>query len=468
MAIRCCIVGAGVNGLTAARYLSEVMEVVVFECKDEIGGQWYTNYLTDTETPETDLFKQVYGHQQSSVYEGMQTLEHSEQMSYPEFRRVYSCGFPQPQEVLQYLLDYVEKFNLRPFIQFRTAVTDITPLSQNEFEVTTRDTTGEETKQIFNRVVVANGHSSVPYIPNISGVETFPGKVQHSHNIKKRPQRADYEGKKVVIVGAFPSAWDLIRILVRLDGQQVIVSATKFGLSLLGRITDPIFASLRESGKIVLTSTIARIEGSTLHFTEGDPLEADEVIFCTGYCMSFPFLKHQVLLEEGRFPANLYRGMIDLKYPRIAHIGLFKGSVFIVSQTDAMYLKRIFLEEPDIEAMQEHYRQWEEKQRALGLNLRSLFGTKYVFPDSIAKTFQEYGFELDPDWFQFVTAAANRFFNSIYEKFMTYREQEVWLADYFDLNVTCYSFSKANGARRDLKGLGTRMGLAALGSWGRK
>jgi trimethylamine monooxygenase len=118
-----------------------------------------------------------------------------------DFPRKYSRSYCHRTEVHQYLKDYAQHFDLRRQIKFNTAVTLITPLSQDEFQVTTRDSTGNCTTEIFNRIAVANGHFSVPYVPEILGAETFPGQIIHSHNLK-RSEPALYQDKHVVVSGA--------------------------------------------------------------------------------------------------------------------------------------------------------------------------------------------------------------------------------------------------------------------------
>jgi cation diffusion facilitator CzcD-associated flavoprotein CzcO len=156
----CCVIGSGIGGLAVAKQLTDVMKVTIFECRDDVGGQWHFTPLTDEDTPDTDLFKQMYGHQQSSIYDDVLLLAPAEVTELEDFPFTYSHSYCGRQEVQRYISEYALHFDLRPLAKFNTAVTLVNPLSQTEFEVTTKDASGEVTTQIFNYVCVASGHNS--------------------------------------------------------------------------------------------------------------------------------------------------------------------------------------------------------------------------------------------------------------------------------------------------------------------
>lgn len=53
--------------------------------------------------------------------------------------------------------------------------------------------------QVFDAVVVCNGHYSEPNLPDVPGADTWPGLQMHSHNYRVPEQ---FAGQVVVIVGA--------------------------------------------------------------------------------------------------------------------------------------------------------------------------------------------------------------------------------------------------------------------------
>lgn len=70
------------------------------------------------------------------------------------------------------------------------------------------------------------------------------------------------------------------------------------------------FIPALEEKRIEPRAGIAKLDGNTVHFTDGSSCEADVIIYATGYQLSFPFLKEEVLGGAA--------GDIEL-YQRIAH-----------------------------------------------------------------------------------------------------------------------------------------------------
>ena len=51
--------------------------------------------------------------------------------------------------------------------------------------------------EIFDALMVCNGHYSVPFIPHFDGIEKFQGQQMHSHDYRKADQ---FKGKKCSII----------------------------------------------------------------------------------------------------------------------------------------------------------------------------------------------------------------------------------------------------------------------------
>ena len=74
---------------------------------------------------------------------------------------------------------------------------------EKKWNVTTEHVkTGEQTTEQFDAVVVANGHYSVPSIPDLPGLEQFQGLQMHSHDYRS-PEK--FRGMRVVVLGAAAS-----------------------------------------------------------------------------------------------------------------------------------------------------------------------------------------------------------------------------------------------------------------------
>ena len=55
-------------------------------------------------------------------------------------------------------------------------------------------------------MVVCNGHYSDPYIPDLPGMASFQGEIDHSHNYRENSR---FAGKTVAFLGAHASGMDI-------------------------------------------------------------------------------------------------------------------------------------------------------------------------------------------------------------------------------------------------------------------
>lgn len=62
--------------------------------------------------------------------------------------------------------------------------------------------------EVFDAVVVCNGHYSDPRRPEIPGMGEFPGRLLHSHSYR---QNTPFAGMTVVVIGASASGEDISR-----------------------------------------------------------------------------------------------------------------------------------------------------------------------------------------------------------------------------------------------------------------
>ncbi|MEO6088180.1 MAG: flavin-binding monooxygenase, partial [Umezawaea sp.] len=81
-------------------------------------------------------------------------------------------------------------------------------------------------------------------------------------------------------------------------------------------------------GDIVVKPAIERFDGSTVWFTDGTSEDADAVVYCTGYHISFPFLPDEcVFTSTGR--VGLYQRVVAPRHRGLYFAGLVKpaGSI---------------------------------------------------------------------------------------------------------------------------------------------
>src|SRR5262249_34936402 len=62
-------------------------------------------------------------------------------------------------------------------------------------------------------------------------------------------------------------------------------------------------------GDITVKPTISRFDGSTVHFADGSSVDADVVVYGTGYKVSFPFLDDTVVRADDNH-VDLYRRVV--------------------------------------------------------------------------------------------------------------------------------------------------------------
>ncbi len=374
-----CIIGAGASGITAAQVLAERgLEFDCFEMGSDIGGNW--RYDNDNGV--------------SSAYRSLHINTSREAMQYAAFPMPDSYpDYPSHWQVAAYFDAYVDHFGLREQITFRTEVTRVVPEPGGGYEVTTRsrDRGREPEVRHYEHVVVANGHHWDPRWPEpgFPGSETFPGEQIHAHYYRTPDV---LEGKRVVVLGIGNSAADIAvessrvaaeTYLAMRRGAHVIpkyifgvptdhltdsaiartpLKVQQLGMRTLlrlsvGKVTDyglpaPDHSILEAHptvsddlltrlghGDLTVMPSIDRFEGSRVCFTDGRSVEADVVVYCTGYKISFPFLGEQVVApDENR--VDLYRRVVDPRHPGLYFIGLIQplGAVMPLSETQAHWV----------------------------------------------------------------------------------------------------------------------------------
>jgi hypothetical protein len=338
---RICIVGAGFTGLGAAKAFRDAgIEYDHLEADDAIGGNWY-----------------------HGVYDSTHIISSRDGTGYGDFPMPSDYpDFPSRDQMLAYLNSFADEFGLRDRIEFETEVTNVEPLSphgMSGWRVTLA--TGEERE--YEGVVVANGHHWATRIPNYPG--EFAGKSFHSKDYR-RP--SDFDGNRILVVGAGNSACDIAVEAAR-EGLETYISIrrgthflpkTIFGIptdrfdrwwlpvpvqkrfmqvllriavgsnerygvpkpehDLFDRhptVNSQLLYDLRH-GRLTPKPDVERLDGKTVHFVDGTSIEADTIVWGTGFDVSFPFLDDDLFEWDGRYPK--LAGMMP---PGIANLYVF-------------------------------------------------------------------------------------------------------------------------------------------------
>lgn len=357
------VIGAGAAGLVTARELQrEGHSVTVFEQAPRAGGIWVYSDEIDSDPlgVETDR-KRVHG----SLYSGLRTNLPRQVMSYSDFpfspsamgkfsidSRLYPCH----EEVLRYLDAFMDKYQLGELVRYNRQVIRVAPiatdgasaadatLGQLRWVVETRTTPlpdssapGEVEKEVFDAVMIANGHFSEPHLPKLAGADVFPGVQLHSHNYR-RPEH--YAGQTVAIVGSSFSALDISKH-VSTTADRVYICAREWKTEhALGSPYGP-RSNIERRGVI---TRLTDEGGAEFAVGQAAP-KVDAVIYCTGFEYYFPFLDlHSLGLSTSQqHVAPLYQHVFTPTYgPGLAFIGLpFRAAAFPMFELQAKLCARL-------------------------------------------------------------------------------------------------------------------------------
>ncbi len=369
------IIGAGPSGLAALKALLEAgfKNIKAVDRNAAVGGLW--------------LGKK--GNPLSPVYDSLNIITSKKLSSFSDF--------PMPDEwqeyipnyrVLQYHQSYADQFNLHPYIQLNTEVKNVNRTGKKSFEVTY---TGGN-KEIFNYVIVANGHHFAPNVIKLPG--NFEGELLHAQDYINPLKWKD---KNVLIIGAGNSGADIaadtckyaVKTHVSLRrGYYIIPKFSFFGKPsdmiyqkmlawqppffkkifskfiirfFVGKETDagmlkpdhdifqthPLVNSelmyFLKHNRIFIKPSIRKIEGKTVYFSDGSSQDYDVIVMATGYKISFPFFEQEFIdtfyKEDGIY---LYQLVFHPGFEDIFFVGLVQpdGNIWILSELQSRLIAK--------------------------------------------------------------------------------------------------------------------------------
>ncbi|KAF9505958.1 hypothetical protein BS47DRAFT_1489564 [Hydnum rufescens UP504] len=173
------------SGLATARACLEAgLRPRVFEQKLTVGGLW---------SPESPLCRQT-----------MRTNISRHTVVFSSLPWASKKTFPTADEVWRYLSIYSQTFLDPDTVSFGHRVMRVSRREEGwNVAWEAQDGNGDHT---FDYLVVASGHFSKPYTPNIPGLQNFPGTVLHSSEYRGPEQVQD---KRVAVVGDSLSAVEI-------------------------------------------------------------------------------------------------------------------------------------------------------------------------------------------------------------------------------------------------------------------
>jgi dimethylaniline monooxygenase (N-oxide forming) len=368
---RTCVIGAGSSGIAAAKalYLARV-PFDCFEAGTVVGGNWVFDNPNGT----------------SACYRSLEINTSCPRMAYSDFPMPsYYPDYARHWEVREYFERYVDHFGFRHTLTFSTRVESVVPRTDGAWDVTVAGPAGRETRT-YDAVLVCNGHHWDARWPEPAYPGTFDGEQIHAHSYREPDQLA---GRRVVVVGAGNSAMD-----VSVDASYVAASTTisvrrgqwVIRKHLLGRPTDqtpqppwlpwsvrrqafelgarlsgdvsrfglpkpdhrpgeshPVssdrFLDRLADGRITPKPGIERLAGDRVVFTDGSEVEADLVVWCTGYRVTFPFFSPDVVsAADNELP--LFQRVVHPDVPGVFFIGLLQplGAIMPLAEAQSAWV----------------------------------------------------------------------------------------------------------------------------------
>lgn len=389
---RVCVIGAGSTGIAICKALGDrSIPYVCFEKSDRVGGNW--------------VFKNKNG--LSSAYRSLHINTSRDRMQFGDFPmpREYP-DFPHHSLIARYFDGYVERFELRRNIRFERGVARVTK-ERGLFRVDLED--GES--ELFDAVVVANGHHWDPRWPEPRFPGRFGGIEMHSHHYIDPGEPHDLVGKRVVVVGMGNSAMDIACELSRPGVAERVFLSMRRGAwvvpnYVLGRPLDqsiplPTFVPLRVRqaighavyrlavgtveqyglptpdhqlgeahptvssellpklgrGDITPKPNIAELHDTRVRFVDGSVEHADAIVYCTGYRVTFPFFD-PAWISAPNNDLPLFRRVFHPEEPGLAFAGLLQplGAIMPLAEAQGRWLAAYYSGDyalPDRTAMRE-------------------------------------------------------------------------------------------------------------------
>jgi dimethylaniline monooxygenase (N-oxide forming) len=360
--MKACIIGAGGSGIAAAQVLqARGIDFDWFEKGSMVGGNW--RYENDNGMSSAYRSLHINTSRRVMAFKSLPMPD-----GYPDY--------PDHFQMAAYFDEVVDRYRLRERIRFNTGVVGVEPVEgTGEWDVTVEGPEGRATDR-YGSVLIANGHHWDARWPEpaFPGADRFEGEQVHAHEYREPDALRD---KRVLVLGIGNSAVDIAVESSRI-GEKTFL-ATRRGAWVLPKylngkpidevlnpitglapiavqrvvtkralgvaVGDPTSYGLPKPdhklfeahptvsseflprlghGDITAKPNIDRFAGGrAVRFVDGTEEEIDLVVYCTGYKISFPFFRPEVLAApDNKLP--LFRRVVSVERPGLYFIGFIQ------------------------------------------------------------------------------------------------------------------------------------------------
>jgi putative flavoprotein involved in K+ transport len=314
--VEVAVIGAGQAGLTMGYFLvRQGRRFVILERADSIGSAWRERWESLT----------LFTPRRYSALPGLPFPGEPD-------------GYPTRDDVIAYLERYAETFQLPIELNSEIKRLELGDDGRSLLEVEDRMITADQ-------VVVATGPFQTPFVPKLA--ERLAADVFQTHAVGYR-QPGDVPHGTVLVIGGGNTGFQIGKELStthkvvlsvgsrqkplpqRLLGRDLFWWLTKAGIlsknieSRLGRklsTRDTLIGSspreLKRRYRVELKPRAADADGRTVRFEDGSELALDAVIWATGYCPDYSWIRLPVF-DDGRLRHR--RGVTDV--PGLYFLGL--------------------------------------------------------------------------------------------------------------------------------------------------
>jgi dimethylaniline monooxygenase (N-oxide forming) len=368
-----CVIGAGSSGIAAAKTLdARGFDFDCFEASDRVGGNW--------------VFKNRNG--MSSAYRSLHINTSRDRMQYSDFPMPGAYpDFPDHRQIAAYFDAYVDHFGFRDRITFQTLVTRADRQADGSWEVST----DRGATRSYDALLVANGHHWDARWPEpaFPGHDRFAGMQLHAHDYTGEDPDF-FRDKSVVVLGMGNSAMDIaveasfvadnvflaarrgawvipkylfgrpldtlapsprIPFALRRRAQATLLKVMvgdmeRYGLPTPDHrfgeahptVSDDILSRIAH-GEITPKPNIAELTERTVRFADDSEVEADIVVYCTGYKVTFPFLDPRLISAPGN-DLPLFRRVFHPDVGGIYFVGLLQplGAVMPLAELQSEWI----------------------------------------------------------------------------------------------------------------------------------